>query len=101
MDLNTTEGKILSLEKERERYITRLFWFALEIALIFLLPAVIVSLAVIKIFSKDVVWYVLPFTFLFSWAVVIFRWMKLHKILKKLDSEIIDLKRKKHYDGNN
>lgn len=100
MNPDTTEGKILSLENERERYITRLFWFALEIALIFLLPALLVSFIVTEIWSKKVVWYALPVTFILSWVIVIWRWMKLSKILKKLDQDILELKRKKHA-GNN
>lgn len=100
MNSDTVEEKILSLENERERYITRLFWFALEIALIFLLPALLVSFAVTEIWSKKAVWYSLPITFILSWVIVIIRWMKMSKVLKKLDQDILELKRKKHA-GNN
>lgn len=101
MDTENTDKQIDILEKQREQYITKLFWFALEIALIFLLPALIVSYLITELFSKKAVWYALPFTFVLSWIIVIYRWLKISKILKKLDADILDLKKKKHYAGNN
>lgn len=100
MSSENTEKDILSLENERDKYITKLFWFALEIAVIFLVPALIAIFISLEFFSKKVAIFSLPFTFIFSWAIVIVRWKKINGILTKLDKDISNLKNKKH-DGNN
>jgi hypothetical protein len=86
------EQKIEVLSAERERYVTRIFWFALEIALIFLLPALVAIFVYRLIFPTYPVWYVLPFTFVLSWIIVIRRYVVLHKKLSGLDKEIKSLK---------
>ena len=101
MNSENTEKDIDTLVKERESYITKIFWFALEIAFIFLIPAVIAVFISIQFFTKKVVWYALPFTFILSWIIVIIRWQKLNKKLTKLDKDISDLKKQKTYDRDN
>lgn len=84
--------ELARLEREREQHVTRVFWLMLEIALIFLIPALIVVFAVGAIWSRTVVWYVLPFSFLLSWGIVIFRYKRLSKTLGGLDKKIKELR---------
>jgi magnesium-transporting ATPase (P-type) len=101
MNTENIEQNIISLENERQRYITKLFWFMLEIALIFLIPAFTAVFISIEFFTKKAVWYALPFTFVLSWVIVIIRWKKINKIMTKLDSDIRDLKKQKQHERNN
>lgn len=101
MNSENTEKDILKLENEREKHITKLFWFALEIAIIFLVPALIAVFISLEFFSKKVAIISLPFTFIFSWAIVFIRWQKLNKILTKLDKDISELKKNIKHDRNN
>jgi len=101
MDTENTEKDILKLEKEREKHITKLFWFALEIAIIFLVPALIAVFISLEFFSRKVAIVSLPFTFIISWVIVIFRWKKLNALLTKLDKDILELKKNKTNAGNN
>lgn len=101
MNIGDTENEIIRMEKEREGYITKLFWFALEIALIFLVPALIAVFISLEFWGKKAVWYALPFTFVLSWVIVVIRWRKINKILTKLDKDILELKKQKHYDRDN
>lgn len=100
MDVNKNTEEITALTKERENYITKLFWFALEIAIIFLVPAVVAVFISLEYFTRKAAIMSLPFTFIFSWSIVIFRWRKMNRVLTKLDKDISDLKKQK-YDGNN
>ena len=83
---------IESLEKEREKYVTRIFWFALEIALIFLLPALFGILLYHFMAPGNALWHPLPLTFIISWFLVILKYKKLHKKLSGLDKQIKQLK---------
>jgi hypothetical protein len=101
MEENKITEDIANLVKERERYITKLFWFALEIAIIFLVPALIAVFISLEYFTRKAAIYSLPFMFVFSWLIVILRWRKINKVLTKLDKDIVALKRQKHHAGNN
>lgn len=87
--------ELARLEAERQRQITRVFWMMLEIAFVFLIPALIVVFVVGAVWSRAVVWYVLPFSFLFSWGIVIVRYRMLSKKLGALDAQIKELQNKK------
>lgn len=100
MNTENTQLDIVGLEKEREKHITKLFWFALEIAVIFLVPALLAIFISLEFFTRKAVFYALPFTFVLSWVVVIIRWQKINKILTKLDADIRNLKKQKHHAGN-
>lgn len=84
--------ELVRLEKEREQQVTRVFWLMLEIALIFLIPALFVVFVIGAVWSKAVVWYVLPFSFLLSWGIVIFRYRHVSKKLGALDKRIKELR---------
>jgi|GEM_PF-1039929 membrane protein YdbS with pleckstrin-like domain len=81
-----------SLTAERERYVTRIFWFALEIALIFLLPALAAIFIYKAVAPENSSWHVLPIAFVVSWVIVIKRYMTLHKKLSGLDADIKAMK---------
>jgi cytochrome c biogenesis protein CcdA len=81
-----------SLTAEREKYVTRIFWFALEIALIFLLPAIIAIFLYKAIAPENSSWHVLPVAFIISWGIVIKRYMTLHKKLSGLDKQIKEMR---------
>jgi pheromone shutdown protein TraB len=87
--------ELARLEAERQRQITRVFWMMLEIAFVFLVPALIVVFVVGAVWPRAVVWYVLPFSFLFSWGIVIVRYRMLSKKLGALDAQIKELQNKK------
>lgn len=101
MDSGNSDKSILALESEREKQITRLFWFALEMAIIFLVPALIAIFISLEYFTKKVAIISLPFTFVLSWVIVILRWKKLNRILTKLDKDISNLKKEQNHDRNN
>jgi len=95
-DVKTAEtpSELDVLVKEREQHVTRLFWLALEIALIFLLPALAVVYIAGNIWSKQVAWYLLPFSFVLSWVIVFVRYRSLSKKLQGLDARIRELRNK-------
>lgn len=101
MTSENTEKDIKALENQREKYITKLFWFALEIAIIFLVPALMAIFISLEYFSKKVAIMSLPFTFVLSWVIVLFRWKKINSIMTKLDKDILELKKQNTYDRNN
>lgn len=100
MNSESTENDLIRLQNEREGHITKLFWFALEIALIFLIPALVTVFLLMEFFSKKAAIYSLPFTFVFSWVIIIIRWKKINKILTGLDKQISDLKKQKNVSDN-
>lgn len=101
METDFSDKNIEILEKERERYITKLFWFALEIALIFLIPAMTAVFLLLHFVNKKAAIISLPFTFVLSWLIVIVRWKKMNDHLTKLDKDISELKKQNQYDRNN
>lgn len=100
MNPESTEKDLIRLQNEREGYITKLFWFALEIALIFLIPALVTVFLLMEFFSKKAAIYSLPFTFVFSWVIIIIRWKKINKVLTQLDKDISELKKQKNVSDN-
>jgi hypothetical protein len=101
MNFESTEKDLIRLQNERESYITKLFWFALEIALIFLVPALITVFLLMEFFSKKAAIYSLPFTFVFSWVIIIIRWKKINKVLTGLDKQISELKKQQKHVSDN
>jgi hypothetical protein len=86
------QQKLRELEKTRENHITRLFWLMIEIGFVFLIPAVLVVIVGGMFFEKHVVWLLLPFSFVFSWVIVIVRYRQLSKVLGDLDKQIKELR---------
>lgn len=86
------EPTLESLIAEREKYVTRIFWFALEIALIFLLPALAAIFIYKLVAPQNSSWHVLPVAFVLSWGIVITRYIRLHKKLSGLDAQIKTLR---------
>jgi Flp pilus assembly protein TadB len=84
--------ELKSLEKERERMVTRIFWLGLEIAAIFAIPAVLAFVFGRKLPGNGV-YFLLLGTFVLSWMVTIARWRKISKKAKHLDEKIRELKR--------
>jgi Na+-driven multidrug efflux pump len=92
MDNSTTsKNELESLLSEKEKLITKFFWFMVEIALVFAIPAGIV-LGISFYVEERVEFYLLPISFVTSWIIVLIRFSKLNKKMKKLDSDISNLK---------
>lgn len=83
--------ELKKLEKERDNHVTRIFWAGLEIAALFAAPLVLAILIGLKI-GGNAKWIALPIAFIFSWILVVFRFNKLSKKMKKLDKDINDLR---------
>ena len=84
--------RLESLIRERETYITRIFWTGLEIALLFAIPLAI-AVILIKFVTNGVwSWVAIVISFIGSWLLVIRKYNKLMKIMTKLDTEIRDLR---------
>ena len=98
-DNEEKEDLLQTLEKERGRYTTRVFALGIEIAIIFLIPALI-ALALIKFWNIEN--KLIPFvvSFLFSWIVFIFRWYEIHKKMVALDEKIKQARKEKNLGPN-
>ena len=88
------KGQIKKLEKERDSYVTRIFWLCLEIIFIFGVPAVIVLIVVFATDNKQLAWYLLPIAFILSWIILIMKYKKMAKTLESLDAQIRELKKR-------
>ncbi|MGB0925416.1 MAG: hypothetical protein ACPGTS_01765 [Minisyncoccia bacterium] len=83
--------RLKKLENERDDHVTKIFWAGLEIALLFAIPlgiAIIIGLQL----GGNGKWIALPFAFVISWILVIIRFKKLSAKMKKIDTEINDLR---------
>lgn len=86
-----------NLKKQKEVYISKIFWLALQIALIFAVPAVLGALIGKKLqdaygLGQNFTLFVLIGTFVFSWLVVIIMYNHLSKKIKKVEKEIAEKK---------
>jgi len=78
------------LLKQREAYAGKIIKLMIQIAVIFLLPA-IVGVALSMYFNLSFI-YFFPGAFIVSWTVVIFLYNKVRKEMKALDARIAELR---------
>lgn len=86
-DKKAAESRLESLTQERDAYVARVFMLIIKIIAIFLIPALIAVLLIWH-FGKEITWYVLPVSFIFSWSIVIMLYRKISKKMKQLDQEL-------------
>lgn len=84
--------ELIRLQKEREKFITRIFWFGFEIALIFGVPAAIGAFLGVKLGGDKMLIATLVPAFVLSWVIVIIRYRQIAKKMNYLDSRIKELK---------
>jgi len=77
-----------SLKKEREKWITRIFFLSLEIAFIFLIPALIAVFFAKRMGEGSANIIFLSMAFTFSWLIVILRYRSISKKMKSIDIKI-------------
>jgi len=88
------EQELKKLKNQREKQITGIFWFSLEIAIIFAIPAVIAAVIGKKLFEGGLGLIVVMFVaFIFSWTVMGLRYKRLNKLMKQLDDKILSLQK--------
>jgi Flp pilus assembly protein TadB len=88
------QQELENLKNKREQQITGIFWFGLEIAVIFAVPAVIAALVAKRLLSGGVwVFVCLAIAFVFSWTVMAFRYKRLSQKMKALDDKILALQK--------
>ena len=81
------------LKKEKDKYITKIFWLGLHISFIFAIPAVIgvfVGKEMDNIFNtgNKITTFISFLTFIFSWFLVFIKYNKLNKKLKEINKNI-------------
>ncbi len=88
------DQELQKLKNQREKQITGIFWFGLEIAIIFAVPAIFAALIGKKLIGGGV-WLIFLMTvaFIFSWTVMGLRYKRLNKRMKKLDDKIFSLQK--------
>lgn len=88
------QQELENLKNKREQQITGIFWFGLEIAVIFAVPAVVAALVAKRLLGGGVwVFACLAVAFIFSWIVMAFRYKQLSKKMKALDDKILALQK--------
>ncbi len=91
--------EIDKLKKEKDKYITKVFWLGLKIALIFAVPAIIgvfigKRLDLYYGTGKTISYFILLFTFILSWVITIVMYNNLSKKIKKIEKDILTEKQK-------
>lgn len=86
------------LKKEKDRYITRIFWLGLEIALIFGIPAGLAAYFGLKLdlyydTGHKILSAFLIFAFILSWVLVILKYNRITKKIKEIDLKIKNYKK--------
>jgi len=77
-----------TLKKEREKWITRIFLLSLEIIFIFLIPALTAVFFAKKVGGDNSSFIYLSIAFIFSWSIVIIRYIRVSKKMREIDSKI-------------
>ena len=81
--------ELRQLEATRERYITRIFKFGFEFALVIAVPAVAALLLGKKYFPEgNTIFLLLGLAALLSWTVIIVRWRRINRTMMDLDQRI-------------
>lgn len=82
------------LIKEREVYITRIFWQGIHIAILFALPLAIAVILLKYVFPTESWRFIfLGIAFVASWALVIRKYIQLSGTLDHMDAEIRSLRK--------
>ena len=76
------------LKAEKERWVTKIFWLGVEIAVIFAVPAAVGVWIGKKYDNQTLTFVALLVAFFLSWAVVIMRFRRVSRKIKSLESEI-------------
>lgn len=87
-----------TLLKKREAYAGKIVKLGIQIAVIFLLPAV-AAVLLSKYFGISFL-YFFPGAFIISWTLVIYLYKKISKEVKALDAEIKELREKQGQNTN-
>ena len=86
------EQELEKLKNQREKQITGVFWFGLEIIFIFGIPAALGAFIGKKLLGGGTwLFVILVFTFILSWVIMGVRYTALNKKMKKLDDRIKEL----------
>jgi len=87
--------QLAALTKERETYITRIFWEGVHIAILFALPLAAAVLLIKFVFDTQPWRFVfLGLAFIVSWILVIHKYRKLSAKMEGFDAEIRELRKK-------
>ena len=86
------EAELQKLTAQRERAVTRIFWFGLEIALVFGIPAGLGAWIGSRLGGGTKLLIILGFTFILSWTIIVFRYRNISKKMSGLDKRIKELK---------
>lgn len=85
--------EIEKLKEEKDKYVTKIFYLGLKIALIFAIPALIAvfvgkKLDLIYGTGKNITYSFLAFAFILSWTMTIMMYNSLAKKIKKIEKDI-------------
>lgn len=83
--------RLRELEEKRDKQVTRIFWLSLEIALVFLIPALL-SVYISKLLFPKFIFLAMFLTFIISWVIVIVRYQSISKKINSIEKEIKKLK---------
>jgi len=86
-----SKKNLQELKADRERWITRIFWLGLEIAIIFAIPAALGAWIGTRLGGGTVRILILAGTFILSWSIVAMRYRQTTKKLKSIEAEIAAL----------
>lgn len=86
------------LEKKRDAYAGKIAQLAIQIALIFAIPAA-VALLLKYLFEVPIV-YTLPVAFILSWVLVIRLYKKVDRAVRDLEEQIRERKREESSDAD-
>lgn len=100
-----TDTEKENIYQEREKYRQRVFLMMLEVGVIIAIPA-FVALFLGKYLDKSsqtgntYVVLLLIASFIFSWAIIIAKYIKFNKKVKEIDRKIRELKENEHNSNN-
>jgi len=88
---------IKDLEEKRNKETSGFFWLGLQIAFIFILPALVAVFfsKKLNIYFNTEIWSIicLVFSFVFSWVIVGFFYHKKSKKLNLIEKQIVELRK--------
>lgn len=81
------------LKREKDKYVTRIFWLGLEVALIFGIPAGLGAYFGLKFDAhynteRTITFSLLAVAFAFSWFLVIWKYRRITKKINEIDLKI-------------
>jgi hypothetical protein len=91
--MNDTQ-RLEKLIKERETYITRVFWEGIHIAILFALPLAAAVLLIKFVFPTEAWRFIfLAIAFILSWTLVIHKYNQLSTKLERMDAAVRGLRK--------